>query len=134
MSEDVVIKDVLAAWVTFKEMEADAKEQRQRCEDVLAKFMQLNSADEGSRMHEIEGYKVNVNQRMSRKIDADLLQELAAQNGISAHLRTLFRWKPEINIKEWTETDEKITSLLLDAITTKPGRPSFKITPAKKDD
>ena len=59
---------------------------------------------------------------------ADLLQELALESGIEqAHLSTLFRWKPELNMKEWKAAAPEITSALSGAITTTAGRPSFAI-------
>ena len=57
-------------------------------------------------------------------------REAPDDNGLSDHLATLFRWKPEINMKVWDRADPAITSALAGAITTKPGRPSFAIQPA----
>ena len=53
--------------------------------------------------------------------------ELAAEHGLTDHLSTLFRWKPEINMAIWKAADESITKPLAAAITAKPGRPSFTI-------
>jgi hypothetical protein len=61
-------------------------------------------------------------------VDSEKLQELAAEAGLTDHLSTLFRWKPEIEMKAWKATDPSITSALADAITVTPGRPSFTIT------
>jgi hypothetical protein len=55
------------------------------------------------------------------------VQELAAEHGLTDHLSTLFRWKPEINMAIWKASDERITRPLAGAITAKPGRPSFTI-------
>ncbi len=73
-------------------------------------------------------YKVKIEGRINRKINADKLQELAAENGLTEHLASLFRWKPEINAAAWKAAKPEITSPLLDAITATPGRPSFTIT------
>ena len=67
--------------------------------------------------------------RIDRKVDADKVQELAAEHGLTDHLSTLFRWKPEINMAIWKAADESITKPLAAAITAKPGRPSFTIEP-----
>ena len=64
---------------------------------------------------------------MNRKVDVDLLQEIAAEHGLEDHLGSLFRWKPELNVKAWQQADDSITLPLSGAITTKPGRPSFSI-------
>ena len=73
-------------------------------------------------------YKVKIEGRINRKINADKLQELAAESGLTEHLASLFRWKPEINAAAWKAAKPEITSPLLDAITATPGRPSFTIT------
>jgi len=56
------------------------------------------------------------------------VQEIAAEAGLTEHLSSLFRWKPEINMSAWKNADEKITTPLLGGITTTPGRASFTIT------
>jgi hypothetical protein len=53
---------------------------------------------------------------------------LAAEAGLSDHLGSLFRWKPEINATAWKQADNSITNPLLGAITSTPGRTSFSIT------
>jgi len=73
------------------------------------------------------GYSVVITTRVNKKINADLLQELATEAGLTEHLSSLFRWKPEINSKDWKAADKSITDPLLDAITSTPGRASFKI-------
>jgi len=74
-----------------------------------------------------EGFTIKIVGRMTRKVNADKLQELAEENGLSDHLSSLFRWKPEINSEQWAAADPSITTPLLDAITTTSGRPTFKI-------
>jgi hypothetical protein len=73
-------------------------------------------------------YAIKIVGRMNRRVDTDKLQQLAAENGLTDHLSTLFRWKAEINSSIWKASDSAITQPLLDAITTTPGRPSFTIT------
>jgi hypothetical protein len=65
---------------------------------------------------------------MNRKVDADRLQELAIAAGLTEHLPSLFRWSADVNAAVWKAADQRITSPLLGAITTTPGRPSFTIT------
>lgn len=114
-------------WLDAKETERQAAEARRLIEDELIAELGIAETDEGSRTVKADGYKVKVTCRMNRTIDAEALQEIAAEAGLTAHLGELFRWKPEINAKAWKETDESITAPLLGAITTKPGRPSFSI-------
>lgn len=113
-------------WIEAKEAERNAVERRREIEDRLIAALAITES-EGSSTINAEGYKVKVTQRFNRSIDADLLQEIAAENGITQHLGDLFRWKPDINAKAWKDADESITGPLEQAITTKPGRPSFSI-------
>jgi hypothetical protein len=121
-------KILVEAWVAAKRAEADAVEWRRRVEDDLLKTIGLSDDFEGTENLDIAGHKVKVVGRMNRKVDAERLQEIAAEHGLSHHLSALFRWKPEINSSIWKSTDPSITTPLLGAVTTSPGRPSFSIT------
>lgn len=118
-------------WLEAKEAERAAVEKRRLIEDELVSSLKVDANHEGVTSATIEGYQVKVTCRIDRKVDADMVQELAAENGLSEHLASLFRWKPELNMSAWKAADESITRPLAGAITAKPGRPSFTIT--KKD-
>lgn len=118
-------------WLEAKEAERAAVEKRRLIEDELVSSLKVDANHEGVTSATIEGYQVKVTCRIDRKVDADMVQELAAENGLSEHLASLFRWKPELNMSAWKAADESITLPLAGAITAKPGRPSFTIT--KKD-
>ena len=118
-------------WLAAKEAEKLAVEKRRLIEDELVNSLKIDAAHEGVTSATIEGYQVKVTCRIDRKVDADMVQEIAAEHGLSEHLSSLFRWKPEINMSAWKSADESITRPLAGAITAKPGRPSFTIT--KKD-
>lgn len=121
------MKTLYEDWIRAKGIERDAAELRRKAEDALSEAMSLGEDFEGSKSFDHEGYKVKVTGRMNRKIDADKLQDIAAECGLSQHLGDLFRWKPDINAAKWKNADDSITRPLLDAITTTPGRPSFSI-------
>ena len=114
-------------WIDAKEAERLAVEKRRAIEDALINWYKVEESSEGTKTFNEPGYVVKMVCRMNRTIDAEALQEIAAESGLTAHLSELFRWKPEINAKAWKEADESITAPLLGAITTKPGRPSFSI-------
>ena len=124
------IDDLSAAWMEAKESERVAVERRRAIEDHLALVMELSPDLDGtvSIKDKACGYVIKAVGRLNRKVDAEKLQELAAEAGLTDHLSTLFRWKPEIDMKAWKATDPSITSALADAITVTPGRPSFSIT------
>lgn len=115
-------------WLDAKQAEADAAAKRREIEDALVKQFSIAETLDGTENREAEGFKIKIVGRMARKIDSDLLQELALEHGLTDHLGRLFRWKPEIDAKAWKATDSTITNPLLGAITTTPSRPSFTIT------
>ena len=99
-------------------------------EDEMRVRAAIRDDVEGTETLALEGFRVKVIGRIDRKVDADRVQELAAEHGLTDHLASLFRWKPEINMTIWKAADASITTPLLDAITATPGRPSFTITKA----
>jgi len=115
-------------WVEAKKMEALAITERRQLEDQMAEAFALPKDLDGTVKHEIDGYVIKMEGRINKKIDADKLQMLAAEAGISEHLSSLFRWKPEINAKAWNAAADAVTGPLLGAITSTPGRPTFSIT------
>lgn len=115
-------------WLQAKEVEKSSVEKRRRIEDELFALLKLDEAFEGTENFEFDNYKVKVVGRMTRKVDSEKLQELAAEAGLTEHLSSLFRWKPEISAKAWEAADQSITRPLMGAITTTPSRASFAIT------
>ena len=115
-------------WLDAKKLETAAVKDRRELEDMMVKEFAIPKDLDGTTNKEIDGYKVKIEVRINTKIDADKLQMLAAEAGISEHLSSLFRWKPEINAKVWNAAAEVVTGPLLGAITSTPGRPTFTIT------
>ena len=115
-------------WVEAKKMETLAVAERRQLEDQMAEEFALPKDLDGTLKREIDGYVIKMEGRINKKIDADKLQMLAAEAGISEHLSSLFRWKPEINAKVWNAAADAVTGPLLGAITSTPGRPTFTIT------
>lgn len=119
-------------WLDAKETERAAIERRRYIEDELRVRFDVPETLEGTENIDDEGFTVKIVGRIDRKVDSDLVQELAAEAGLSEHLSSLFRWKPELNMAAWKAADESITRPLAGAITAKPGRPSFQITRKEK--
>lgn len=114
-------------WIDAKEAERAAIERRREIEDRLVAEFEIPETLDGTRNIDADGYKVKIVGRMNRKIDADALQEVALESGLSEYLSTLFRWKPDIIAAAWKAADASITDIFSSAITTEPGRPSFTI-------
>jgi hypothetical protein len=129
----LTIEALVGDWQRAKEMERIATEHRRAVEDELAKRMELPADLDGVRALKVGDLDVKVTGRINRKVDADEVQKLAAAAGLEAHLSSLFRWKPEINLSAWKAADPAITTPLLGAITSEPGRPSFAVTSKKKE-
>ena len=121
------MEQMAAEWLEAKEAERVAVEKRRDLEDSMRKVASIRDDTEGTETLTLEGFRVKVVGRIDRKVDADKVQERAAEAGLTDHLSTLFRWKPEINMAIWKASDERITRPLAGAITAKPGRPSFTI-------
>ena len=122
------LESLSAKWLEAKEYEQQAIEYRRSLEEQMTATLGIDEVFEGSKtLHEGE-YKVVVKRSMTRKVDGDRLQEIAAEHGLEDHLSTLFRWKPDIDAKAWKAADEGVTKVLSGAITTTPGKPTYAVT------
>ncbi len=126
------LNELSSLWLAAKEAEKEATEDRRRIEDRIKSLVGVAENLEGTETVDPDQFTIKIVGRIDRKVDGDKLQELAAEHGLSEHLSSLFRWKPEINMAVWKATDEAITKPLAAAITAKPGRPSFNITRKEK--
>ena len=118
-------EEALELWLRYKAEEEQAVTRRREIEAMLA--ADIPEQWEGSKTTTEGRFKVNVMRRFTRKVDGDLLQDIAREKGLMDHLSTLFRWKPEIDAKAWKLADETVTKELAGAIVTTPGKVSFKI-------
>ncbi|MDA1330685.1 MAG: hypothetical protein O3B43_06445 [Chloroflexi bacterium] len=124
-----MIDDLAQNWLDAKSAEHAAIERRRELEDKMLSLIGIAENMEGTDTVETDGgYKIKIMGRMSRKVDADRIQDIAAEEGLTEHLSSLFRWKPELNMAAWKNADKSITDPLLGGITTKPNRASFQIT------
>ena len=115
-------------WLAAKQAEQDATNARREIEDAMIAELSIAENLDGTKSFERDGLQIKVTGRINRTIDGDKLQELAAESGLTEHLSGLFRWKPEIKMREWKGASPEITQKLAGAITAKPGRPSFSIS------
>jgi hypothetical protein len=123
-----IIGRLAAEWLDAKQREAKATEDRRAIEDKIKDIVNLPEDLDGTETVERDGYTIKMVGRIDRKVNAEQLQGLAAEAGLSDHLSSLFRWKPELNMGVWKNTDASITSALAPAITAKAGRASFTVT------
>ena len=127
------MRELKERWIKAKAAEASAAKERRETEDQLTSILNLPAQFEGSKTFNQDDLKMIVIGRMTRKIDSDQLQVIAAEHGISQYLSTLFSWTPKLKMTAWKEAAESITGPLMGAITTKPGRISYTITKEETD-
>lgn len=121
------LQELSQKWEKAKAKEKAANIERVNIESEMAMLLQIPDDLEDTKKYETEDYKVTITGRITKKIDADLLQEIAAENNTSEYLGTLFNWKPTLDAKAWRNANPTITAPLMGAITSKPGKPSFKV-------
>lgn len=121
------LRELCADWIECKATEKAATDHRREIEDELTRRLEIAETLDGTQRPEVDGYAVKVTGRIDRKVDADKVQELAAEHDLTDELSRLFRWKPEINMNMWKSYPESITKNFSLAITAKPGRPSYTI-------
>lgn len=121
------LSELMQFWQEAKQSEKAWQDRRRLIEDEISKHLALTDM-EGVQTVKAGAYTMKVTQRTNRSVNADVLQELAIEAGLEAHLRELFRWKPELNLRHWNNADEGIRKALEGAITSKPGRPSFALS------
>ena len=115
------LNELSSLWLAAKEAEKEATEDRRKIEDRIKSLVGFAENSEGTETVDPDQFTIKIVGRIDRKVDGDKVQELAAEFGLTEHLASLFRWKPEINMAVWKATDE-----------AKPGRPSFTITRKEK--
>jgi hypothetical protein len=125
--DNMSVRELCADWIECKATEKAATDHRRDIEDELTRRLEIAETLDGTTRPEVEGYAVKVTGRIDRKVDAEKVQELAAEHDLTDELSRLFRWKPEINMATWKSYPETITKILSPAITAKPGRPSYTI-------
>ena len=117
------------SWIDAKERERLHAGVRRQLEDKILSLVGVSENMEGTESVDTDGgYKIKITGRLNRKVNAERVQEIAAEEGLAEHLSSLFRWKPEVNLSAWKSADKVITAPFLDGITTTPGRASFSVT------
>lgn len=122
-----MLEQLLREWEHAKQIETSAQANRRAIEDKITEALGIAETFEGQRKLEHGGYKLTATARMSRKVDAEAVAEIAAAHGLESHAQSLFRFKTELNIPAWKAAAQEITRPFAPAITTKPGRITYKI-------
>lgn len=122
------MQTLIDEWVELKQLEKDSAAQRRSIEAVVVEYLEINTDIPGTTKKETDTHKATIACRLDHKVNADLLQEIANENGVSnGVMANLFRWEPKLNVKAWQAAHDDIKKILSPAITVKPSKPSFKI-------
>ena len=119
-------------WMEAKAAETEMTTRRRSIEEEIAKSLAVPEDWEGSYTMKDGGFKINVKRAFTRKVDDKRLTALANEFGLQEYLSTLFRWKPEINLKAWKDTEPSVIDKLAQAVTTTPGKIGIKIEEEEK--
>lgn len=115
-------------WGKLKKLETKLKNERAIIEDtILSNFKFDGKKSKNDISGPLFPYVITVSNSETVKVDGNLLQELANIHGLENELTRLFRWKPELEKAAWKTAPSDVKEKLLPAISTKKGRPSFKI-------
>ncbi len=124
---EAVLDFLAEQWEHEKAAEAKHALRRREIEDVIAGIVGADETQPGTTKVEAGSRRVKITASLRHKVDGDKLQDVAKEHGMNEHLRTLFRWKPEINAAAWKAAAPSITDVLAQGITSTPARLSFKI-------
>jgi hypothetical protein len=124
-----MIDKLCQEWLDAKMHERSVIARRREIEDTLIEHLRINDKSEGTKRIDHSGFNISVEFKINRKVDGKKLIEVAASNGIGNDvLQQIFRWKPEINMRDWKSADRSIVLALSNAVTTSDARPSVSIT------
>lgn len=124
LTEARTLPALAAAWRAAKRAEDDARERRYAIEAQICMELPIDGT-EGSRTEKIDGVKIAVTYALTRSIDTAALQDKWAT--LDSYEQAAFRWKAELNTKEYRALHADAQSELAAFITTKPAKPSVKI-------
>jgi len=123
------VEALAQAWLAAKAVETKAIDARRAVEDKLSAIFDAKpSAMDGTTEYALGRYDCRVVQRIARKVDHEMVGVISAEHGLEPLLPVVFRWEASVNLKAWNALDPEVSRLFAQAITTKPNRPSFKIS------
>lgn len=126
------IERAAEALIQAKAAEQAAQQRRLVAElEVLDLLGEING--EGTTHVEDGNYKLTIRTSMTRTVDKDVLAQVAP-NIPEAIAKRLFRWKPELDLKElrYLQSNEvELYGIVAQAISMKPAKPSITVERAE---
>lgn len=128
MNNEKELQWMISAWESAKREEKAAVETRRHIEDSMAALLGIAPDLDGTINVEAGDSVIKIVGRLSYKVSSEVLDDIIRENGVEEVAHTVFRFRPELNVRAWKQADEDTQNLFSDAITTSAGRPSFAIT------
>ena len=83
------LQQLAQEWIAAKEAEKVATDHRRTIEDRLFFDLDLKEDMDGTETFKVGGYQIKIVGRLTRKVDGDLLQDIAAEHGLSVENRAI---------------------------------------------
>lgn len=115
------MNELIQEWLDAKRLEREAVERRRLLDKKIAAL--LPAKTEGTSSAHMDGYKVAVEYKVTRKVDSDVLASV--WNQLTPNEQKLFRWKAELSMKEFR--DYSGGDWLNQIVTSKAGSPTVTI-------
>lgn len=126
--------NIYQQWLEAKAAESAARATRLEIEKQICEAHEFDKTFEGVATHEVEDYTVKITGRITRKVDVAQVREIATEHGLTGQLENLFRWKCEIDARNWKAAGADTTDVFLPAIESKPGKPAVTVVPKEESD
>jgi hypothetical protein len=124
LTEATTLSALAAAWRAAKRQEDDARARRYAIEAQICMELPLDGK-EGTRTEKLDSVKVSVTYGLTRSVDTGALQD--SWSAFDSCEQAAFRWKAELNAKEFRALAPSSQTMLARFITTKPAKPSVKV-------
>lgn len=112
-------------WQQYKIIEQTAAANRKAIEQQMQELIDIKL--EGSTTEETDHFEIKVVGKVTRSLDADLLQE--DWQNLPKAVQDCVKWKPQVDTKSLRALEAIDDMTLARYMTTKPAKPSFSIKP-----
>ena len=117
------------SWQECKTREKAASNRRKQIETDIVQIMGVDHNKPGTATEALQDVDIKAVSKINSSVDTEVLMFIASTSSeLAAYAEKLFRFKFEVNAKEWADAPQHIQEVFEDAITTKPARPQISIT------
>ena len=131
MITDQAIENLAEEYLKAKEAETVAIETRRKIGELL--IAALPGKDEGTTSVKLDGCKITVTRKLTRKVDSDALGK--QWDSLTESVRNTFKWSADVNIKHLRALQELASPDMAEAskfFSTKHAAASVSVDPIKE--